>query len=104
MAYTRERSKEILARILELSGEEQGETSGLLSELSDGQSELFNDNELMDNTIKSLESKIAELKEQNMELFLKTGTMLNEAEEDLERVEDEKPTFEDLFDENGELL
>ncbi len=105
MNYTRERSKEILAQLLGLAGDEQGEASGLLSELSDGQSEIFNSYELGENKIKELENRVEELKEQNMDLFLKTGSMIEPEKPETEPEEEEETKdYEDLFDENGELI
>lgn len=109
--FTLEEHNGITKQILEnLSS--QGTVSEFLTQLTDNYAEIVTTNENFENLnntlnskIEQLEENIKQLKDSNMKLFLQV-TQIPEKKEDNPDDEDSKKetlTFEELFDENGQL-
>ena len=93
--------------------EEASERLTMLSELSEGVTNLYNDYDLrqttidtLNETLKNKDEKMSKLQEANMDLFLRVNAQTSKAEQTkvttgIEQPEDNKLKFEDLFKEGG---
>ena len=85
--------------------ENVGNVSNILVQLRDGFSEVFSENEKNKSEITKLSSDITSLRETNMQLYLKTGVATDGKSMQLpeEEKKENKLSFDDLFDINGNL-
>lgn len=90
------KTKEILSNLTD-----QAKVSTILSELIEDYNTITAETETARTTAEKLTADNEKLRQANMNLFLKVGE--TKKEEEIKQDEDNKPTFEDLFDENGNL-
>ena len=90
------KTQEILSNLTD-----QAKVSTVLSELIEDYNTVTAETETAKTTAEKLTADNEKLRQANMNLFLKVGE--TKKEEETEQDEDNKPTFEDLFDENGNL-
>lgn len=81
---------------------DQAQLSTILSGLSDVYSTKITEVETATTTATQLTSDNEKLRKANMDLFLKVGADVTK-QQDQQKVEDDTPTFDDLFDEKGNL-
>lgn len=104
----KEQYEEILNNITN-SLDDQGEVTRLLNDLREDYENQLNDIEKLKNSNEDLISKNENLRSSNMDLFLKLGSKKeennepDEKEEIIENDENDKKSFDNLFDENGGL-
>lgn len=106
---TREEYNKISAEALAEVGNEKpdnGKISEMLAKLRDGFAEEVTAKETAEKSAADFKAANESLQAANMALFLKSGQILKEkGESDLEKItQKEKPSFDSLFDENGELI
>lgn len=89
----------ILAAIL-AAASDPATVSDKVTQLSDDYMGLLAESEINRETITGLKKQNEELIKQNMKLFLKVGVS---QETPIQELEEKRPTFESLFDENGNL-
>lgn len=86
--------------------EDEAERRTRLADLSEGISEVYKENETLQETVKDLEEKNEKLRAANMDLFTRVGIQKT-PDEELDNGDDEdepeKRKFENLFNEKGEL-
>ena len=90
-----------------LNGEvEQGRLSEVVTKITESHLEYFNDMSILTAKNDSLLSENNSLREQNMALYLKVGTVTGELKEEEEVEEEEEIEVEDtpIFDDKGNLL
>lgn len=90
-----------------LNGElEQGRLSEIVTKITESHLEYSNDISILTAKNDSLGSENNSLREQNMALYLKVGTVSEEVEEEVEEEIEEEIEVEDtpIFDEKGNLL
>ena len=90
-----------------LSGElEQGRLSEVVTKITESHLEYFNDMSILTAKNDSLINENNSLREQNMALYLKVGTVDEEVEEETPEEIEEEIEVEDvpIFDEKGNLL
>lgn len=90
------KTQEILSNLTD-----QAKVSTVLSELIEDYNTVTAETEIARTTAEKLTADNEKLRQANMNLFLKVGE--TKKEEETKQDEDNKPTFEDLFDENGNL-
>lgn len=90
------KTQEILSNLTD-----QAKVSTVLSELIEDYNTVTAEMETARATAEKLTADNEKLRQANMNLFLKVGE--TKKEEETKQDEDNKPTFEDLFDENGNL-
>lgn len=90
------KTQEILSNLTD-----QAKVSTVLSELIEDYNTVTAETETARTTAEKLTADNEKLRQANMNLFLKVGE--TKKEEETKQDEDNKPTFEDLFDENGNL-
>lgn len=94
--------EEFNGKCAELLGVESPETakiSALVTELKEAFSNIQTELELAAAEVAALKTQNKDLKEQNMQLFLKVTT----EPEQTEKPQTPKPSYDSLFDENGRL-
>ena len=111
---TREEHKAIIQQMLGfVTPENQANASQLLTQLSDDYEQTLTANETLTTTNADLTTRNERLREVNSELFMKVGTTKKENENPPNNQnnggegsgnEDPELTFEQLFNEKGELL
>lgn len=106
---TREEYNKLSAEALEAIGNEKpdtGKISEMLSKLRDGFAEEVTARETAEKTAAETKAANESLQAANMALFLKSGQILKEkGESDFDKIKvKEKPSFDSLFNENGELI
>ena len=97
---TSEEHKKLLNEILN-NLDNQATVSEKLTQLSEDYTNILTENATLTTSNSELNEKNKELLETNMKLFLKVGS--EEKKEEQEQ-ENETPSFEDLFDDNGNLI
>lgn len=90
------KTQEILTNLTD-----QAKVSTILTELVEDYNTVTATTETATATSQKLTADNEKLRQANMNLFLKVGE--TKKEEETKQDEDNKPTFEDLFDENGNL-
>jgi len=100
MPMTREEHAGKLAEILANPGD-TAMISDSLTAISENYAGMLADSALLSSENERLTAANASLVEQNMKLFLKVGTVVDQPAPVVE--EEEVPTFESLFDEMGNL-
>lgn len=95
--------EEFNAKTQEILGNltDQAKVSTVLSELIEDYNAVIAEMETARTTAEKLTADNEKLRQANMNLFLKVGE--TKKEEETKQDEDNKPTFEDLFDEDGNL-
>lgn len=95
--------EEFNAKTQEILGNltDQAKVSTVLSELIEDYNTVIAEMETARTTAEKLTADNEKLRQANMNLFLKVGE--TKKEEETKQDEDNKPTFEDLFDEDGNL-
>lgn len=105
-----EHSKIIKDLLTMVSADNQANASELLTQLSDDYEETLTNYETATNSVNDLTIKNERLREVNAELFLKVGTNKKEENENGNGddndngAEKEEMSFDDLFNEKGELI
>ena len=105
---TRDEHKQIVNQMLGLvSAENQATASELLTKLTDDYEETLTSNETLTSTNATLTANNEKLRSVNADLFLKVGVTKKENKEgkkEQEETEDKKLSFDELFNEKGELI
>lgn len=81
----------------------QGEVSTILKELNDGYKDVLSQNQELTNKNTQLETDRENLRKANMELFLKVGNKTNNTTNEPQTSNNEKLSYDDLFDEEGKI-
>lgn len=81
----------------------QGEVSTILKELNDGYKDVLSQNQELTNKNTQLETDRENLRKANMELFLKVGNKTNNTTNESQTSNNEKLSYDDLFDEEGKI-
>jgi len=98
---TPEEFKELTERIL-ANLDNQATVTTTLAELIEHNTTLAAESKKAVETAEKMTKDNETLRQANLDLFLKVGTEKKEKKE-IPPEEDEKPSFDDLFDEDGEL-
>ena len=99
---TREEFNEIATEILNVL-DDTGAVSTRLDDLRTGFNEEITAKETVEKERDELETRNASLQQANMDLFLRIGTPVEKEEEKEKEVIIEK-SYDDLFNDNGELI
>ena len=95
--------KSLLAEILE--GSEQARTSEIATAITENYMQILADKTLLEADNEKLKQENAEVREQNMSLFLKVGTPpVEQVDEVIEEIIEDEIDYDDLIDENGNLI
>lgn len=103
----KEQFTQIMNDIKSKVSDDTGEVSNLLADLYDGFDGVFNERETLQTTNTELNTINATLKEQNMKLYLRTGSQEpgNKSKgSESDEGDDTELSYEDLFNEEGELI
>lgn len=102
----KEKFTEIMNQIKEKVTDETGEVSNLLADLYDGFDGVFNERDTLKTKNTELNTNNETLKEQNMKLYLRVGqpTDTSKAGADSDKGNDDEMSYDDLFNEEGELI
>lgn len=95
--------KKTTAEILSSAGN-VGKMSELLTGITDGYGEQVSQASELATEVETLKAENEELKQANMKLFLRVGETQEKEDNNDELAEEEPPSFENLFDENGNLI
>lgn len=98
---TKEEHTQAIQDIRKLVNDDDGKITELLTNLSDDYGKILAENSDYKLKNEKLTNDNDKLRDTNMRLFLKVGTTEKEEEEPEEK--EEKLTFENLFDEKGDL-
>lgn len=100
----KEKFTEIMNTIKSKVSDDTGEVSNLLADLYDGFDGVFNERDTLQKTNNELNTTNETLKEQNMKLYLRVGQPTNKSKDDDSNNGDESEmSYENLFNEEGEL-
>jgi len=102
----KEQFTEIMNNIKSKVSDDTGEVSNLLADLYDGFDGVFNERETLRTTNTELNTTNETLKEQNMKLYLRVGSQepANRGKDSgSNEGDDTELSYEDLFNEEGEL-
>lgn len=101
----KEKFTEIMNQIKEKSSDETGEISNLLADLFDGFDGVYNERDTLKETNNELSTTNEALKEQNMKLYLRVGQPTDKSDASKSNEgEDLEMSYDDLFNEEGELI
>lgn len=101
---TKEEHTKAIQDIRQLVQDDDGKITELLTNLSDAYGEIIAENSDYQLKNEKLKNDNEKLRDTNMRLFLKVGSPKDDTtEEKTDEKPEEKLTFENLFDEKGEL-
>lgn len=99
---TQDEHKNLLNEILS-NLDNQAKVSEVLTTLTDDYTSLLSENATLTTTNSELTERNKQLLETNMNLFLKVGSPQNTQTDEITEQTENTMTFENLFDENGNL-